>query len=370
MSKAVNCSVLCLAVLSSMLQAQEQRWFEVEMVVFSQTPPQVLQETFGDTVTPIKPGRAFDLLTPRLQPNLLNLLATLPLCAETTSPLLTDKPFFNTLPKQLCIFETQPYSWQHNSLFYTIDAYSEVPYPDHLPALVTGNGKHQLNPYLAEQPSLQLTDIATKINRISGSHVLLHTSWRQAPVTERRAIASRWYAGKNFSQQFDYWGQIKQHTDVDNTETYPTPAISTIEPLSNDYVTSQAPGEQPNELLTNIEQLLEQLQVTGQLRETALSVADTPDSTDSMTLRYLPDQVWQLDGLFKLHLDHYLFVNTEFNLRIPDENSLQTVYVRQSRRVISGEIHYLDHPHLGIVLQIRRYEPPVEDNIESALPIQ
>jgi hypothetical protein len=76
------------------------------------------------------------------------------------------------------------------------------------------------------------------------------------------------------------------------------------------------------------------------------------------------EQECQLDGLFKLHLDHYLFVNTEFNLRVENAGQLDTVYVRQSRRVISGEVHYLDHPHLGIVLQIRRFEP-IDDSLDE-----
>lgn len=353
MSKTIKFCCLA-ALLSASLQAQEQRWFEVEMIVFSQNPGNVLQEQFDTGVTPVKPGRAYDLLTPRYQPQLKNLLAELPLCpppqrfaAELPQPQLAEDLH--------CIFEPQPYAWQRYNLFEPRLTISTVPYPQQTEVVVTGNTTHQSVPYLAEADALQLRDIAAKIQRRSGSTLLLHTSWRQAPVTERRAIASRWFAGQNFSSQFDYWGQPRLPAAADEG----MPATEAV-----DMMTISSDSQPGNELLSNIEQLLQQLTANAQLPEHAAAPI-TAVSEQNTALVSLPDQVWQLDGLFKLHLDHYLFVNTEFNLRLPQQDKLQTVYVRQSRRVISGEIHYLDHPYLGIVLQIRRFEPPQEEDIEQ-----
>ena len=107
----------------------------------------------------------------------------------------------------------------------------------------------------------------------------------------------------------------------------------------------------------------------------------------------MPEQAWQLDGYVQIHLNHYLFINSEFNYREPssklvdaDEfvlnakfeptnsekseqsseadqnlsqqvevNYLQNYYFKQNRRVYSGDIHYLDHPKFGILIQIRKY---------------
>src|SRR5690606_7482534 len=135
---------------------------------------------------------------------------------------------------------------------------------------------------------------------------LLHTSWRQAPVTERRAIASRWFAGQNFSSQFDYWGQPRLPAAADEG----MPATEAV-----DMMTISSDSQPGNELLSNIEQLLQQLTANAQLPEHAAAPI-TAVSEQNTALVSLPDQVWQLDGLFKLHLDHYLFVNTEFNLRL------------------------------------------------------
>lgn len=349
MIKALKYCLLSSVLLTSPLSAQQQRWFEVEMLVFSQTPGAAIQETFGDSVKAIKPGRAYDLLTPRYQPDIANLLSELPLCPQDTG-FASEFKLMPLRSHTMCIFEPQVKPWQQHNLFQPRNTINKVAYPLQLPAVITGRGEHQNTPYLADDSALQLRDIAQKINRQAGMSLLLHTSWRQAPVTERRAIASRWFGGKNFSQQFDYWGQPRNLlvATADTALTSNTPTYSMTDTGSD------------TQLLSQIDTLLQQLSANSQLSpppgEELAAIAPEQQSLSS-----LPDQVWQLDGLFKLHLDHYLFVNTEFNLRTPSANKLDTVYVRQSRRVISGEIHYLDHPHLGIILQIRRFDPPTAE---------
>ena len=357
MSRFAIVTLLSTTLFSAMLSAQESRWFEVEMIIFSQTPASPLQEQFGESVTPIKPGRAYDLLTPLFQPDISGLLQNLPLC-DSKPTFEPDLPL--TLPAitTLCIVETQPQPWQQHNLFEPRYVNSQLPYPAQLPVVITAKGEHQNRPYLADAASLQLGDIAAKLKRQSGISLLLHTSWRQAPVTERRAIASRWFAGKNYTASHDYWGQ-----PLDTQQSNNSLALTPV--LPDTSVMPAATNGQQLELISNIDALLQQLTATGQLPDAANSTTPDVNNKDSLALRNLPQQVWQLDGLFKLHLDHYLFVNTEFNLRRPSADGLQTIFVQQSRRVISGEIHYLDHPHLGIILQIRRYEPPTENGTDE-----
>ncbi len=340
---------------SGKLSAQEQRWFEVEMLIFSQTPPAALKEHFSAPVTPVKPGRAYDLLTPLLQADISALLTDLPLCqqpaVEPFSLMLQHSLALpRTMPRSLCVIEAQPKPWQFSHVMQQRVLNTTLPYPTQLAAVITGSGEHRNSPYLADAAALQFSDIAGKIRRLPGNQILLHTAWRQAPVTERRAIASRWFAGTNYSQQFDYWGQPLA-SDV---------MSDVVSPIDTS-VLLVADDSRQDEMLGNIELLLQQLQANSQLPAAQNSQLDSISADTVLTANQLPDQVWQLDGLFKLHLDHYLFVNTEFNLRQPGQDKLNTIYVRQSRRVISGEVHYLDHPYLGIVLQIRRYEPPQPD---------
>lgn len=346
MIKALKYCLLSSVLVANPLSAQQQRWFEVEMLVFSQTPGAAIQETFGDSVHAIKLGRAIDLISPRLQPNISNLLSELPLCSQD-SGFASEFTQIALRTQIMCIFEPQAKPWQQYSLFQPRNTINKIAYPSQLPTVITGLGEHQNNPYLADDSALQLHEIAQKINRQAGMSLLLHTSWRQTPVTERRAIASRWFGGKNFSHQFDYWNLPRN-----------VPEASAGAPLaSSTPSTLHTDAGNDTQMLSQIETLLQQLSANSQLpappAEQLKAIASEQHHTGNV-----PEQVWQLDGLFKLHLDHYLFVNTEFNLRIPSENKLNTIYVRQSRRVISGEIHYLDHPHLGIILQIRRFDPP------------
>ncbi|WP_445766442.1 CsiV family protein [Rheinheimera sp.] len=368
MSKTRALCLLAGALLSTALSAQQQndqpqRWFEVELIVFSQTPTETLREHFADSTTPIKPGRAFDLISPLYQPDISSLLSALPLCQPQSTLWLADS-FSPVWMSELCIIEQQLPAWAQNNLFEPRQMLSKVPFPAKLPAELSSLGEHQDKPYLADAAALQLSDIAAKIARQSGKTLLLHTAWRQAPVTERLAIASRWFSGVNYSADYDYWGQPLAAVP-DNTQ--PEQAFSTLTPAAATAAVNDTDSA-ADTMLQQIELLLQQLSANGTLPEPDSSGINANTEHDNPALSTLPADVWQLDGLFKLHLDHYLFVNTEFNLRIPQADKLQSIYVRQSRRVISGEIHYLDHPHLGIVLQIRRYELPPEPVNELEVP--
>ena len=111
----------------------------------------------------------------------------------------------------------------------------------------------------------------------------------------------------------------------------------------------------------------------------------------------LPEQVWQLDGVIQPHNERMLFADTEFNLRqlrpgsasvqaaaqssvqsntlsnaqstteAADSSTLQTFYVKDSVRLLLGEIHYLDHPRFGLILQIRRFTPPAAPIVDEGV---
>jgi hypothetical protein len=72
-----------------------------------------------------------------------------------------------------------------------------------------------------------------------------------------------------------------------------------------------------------------------------------------------PDQPtvnWELDGLFKIHLRHYLYITADFDISQKLENGdIESARFSQFRRVISGEVHYFDHPRMGMIVQIRKF---------------
>lgn len=332
-----------------------ERWFEIELIVFTPTTGNDLKEQFDGQVTPIRLSNSFDLVTSHYQPDISSLLATLAPCnlpSETATDRLAVavqnwqqwQPPFSPI---FCLSERQPPSWQRVSLFPEYLVNSQLPMPDSLPVqLAAKSDRHQPVPYLAPRSAFALSDLASKISRQPNQTLLLHTVWRQAPVTEKLAVPSRWFGGTNYSELTDYWGQDRNQAATDNAAATAT-ALTILD------------NEQQDDVFSAIDTLLDQLNAAGKLEALPDQRQQLPLSGDNLS--NLPDRVWQLDGLFKLHLDHYLFVNTDFNLRRFSAAGLQSINVKQSRRVISGELHYLDHPYLGIILQIRRFQPPEQE---------
>ncbi|SEA28469.1 CsiV family protein [Alkalimonas amylolytica] len=318
------------------------RWFEVEFILFQRTPDAGLIESFDSSPKAAKPARFFDVLKPFYQPDIRPLLGQLELCqsskpqpiAHQAEPDLADYlprfqwPHHNAL----CVFEPQPKLWQQ-PLFASPVVIDTLPMPRALALTPSGQRQHRNAPYLLAADELQFGDIIQRLRRQGDVQLLLHAGYRQAPVTERRSIPSRWYAGRDLRTQSFERNQSAASSDV-------------------------RPGQisllQPN-LLKRIEQRYQAL------------VTDTADSDEQsmlIDLTMLNEQQssepwWQLDGFIRLHLDHYLFVNTDFVLStLVTEQQLLPHRIQFSRRVISGEMHYIDHPKLGMILQIRRYQPP------------
>jgi hypothetical protein len=82
-------------------------------------------------------------------------------------------------------------------------------------------------------------------------------------------------------------------------------------------------------------------------------------------------QAWQwldagrLSGLVKVTRGRFLHLDTDLLLR--DAGSPATYRVQLSRRMRSNELHYIDHPRVGIVIQATRVErPAVADNPDPA----
>lgn len=100
--------------------------------------------------------------------------------------------------------------------------------------------------------------------------------------------------------------------------------------------------------------------------------------TEQNNLLISPAQPWALNGFFKVHLDHYLYITADFNMVPPPSVNSTTshsakteplIHFSQDRRVITGEVHYFDHPYIGMVVQIRRFDPtkPEEEAVTQSI---
>jgi hypothetical protein len=344
---------------TSFSHANSDPWFEIELIAFERGSLSSTLEQFDKRVTAIPVHRSLDLLKPLYQPDIRALQSALPSCQDNTDSLLAvedrvagiePQPWFDEIQlaeQQLKQYAGAfpaapllqwPLSCRRNQpkiatitdpMLYPQEADTQVDGPSLLPVVPqpTAPVQHQPTPYLLDETAFQLKDLAWQLGHRAGHKLLLHTAWRQSLGVKRRSTSLRFFAGQRFSPKFDYQGLLKtERSDM----LAATP-----------------------DLQAAIEKTYQQLQQAQQLSR----------DEQAQAVYGLPQQVWQLDGIIQPYNERMLFADTEFNLRqlVSDTNNIErlnTFYVKDSVRLLLGEIHYLDHPRFGLILQIRRFTPP------------
>ncbi len=300
---------LLLVSLSLPAAADTATWFEVEVLVFSQDGQG--SERWPEETTPLPARRGQDLLSPLWLPDLSTLYQAANGC-DTTQWLQDPEG---------CRQKEEA---------------NRPPMPSQLPVVAAAEALG--NPlagsaYLLPRTMLQFGDQAAQLAR-NGHTLLLHTGWQMPVYSRREASPMVIYGGHNFGDEFEPDGRAKTSS-------------SALAPSRDSYFSS---------LVTR------------------------PDPAAP---------VWQLDGWLNIYLDRYLFIEARLDLREPGERHwareenevsaliaeteeenlrvdtastaepyLFTIRMDQNRRARSQEIHYFDHPKLGLVVQIRRMAQP------------
>jgi peptidoglycan-binding protein CsiV len=210
-----------------------------------------------------------------------------------------------------------------------------------------------------------------KLKKHAGFTPLAHIAWRQGDQNQANAPKLYITAGRDFSEQFLPDGRSKK--DVEQ----PTNAVSIDSDSNNDGIT-----------------------VT-----TDNSTSQLSDSNNDVDADASSDSLYQLNGMLQVYVQHYLFLDANLDLREPsrrevimtkpllesivnEQNAMNTdtatengidvnsnvqighlqevkknikveeflkpYRLSQQRRMRSGEIHYLDNPLLGVIIQVRR----------------
>ena len=249
-------------------------------------------------------------------------------------------------------------------------------------------------PYLLSKDSLKLNDIVKQLRWSKNFKPLLHIGWRLAPKGRNYAIPLHIYGGDNL--QADYNKKLKQYNESvaaalthEQEQKQQEPQIL-VAPLEN-KLDEQAQYKQAlHNRLTNILSQLDNFnksidEIITELDDKKLALT-VDDQLTLLERKYNikkplpPLQNWFLDGWFKVHLNHYLFITanmTILNKSLTKQASdalkidktklepLKLIEFKQDRRVISKEIHYFDNPYLGMIVQIRRHkrpQPPLEED--------
>lgn len=221
--------------------------------------------------------------------------------------------------------------------------------------------------YLLSQESLALHDIYKKLRNSRTFKPLLHVGWRQPAVAKRKSVPVRLYAGENYQQYYqtmliDYANQ--QHAE--NEQEQLLQEIMGGEQASDANAFDKQSVKQMLKHLVSIEENQENINALltplDEIMDNEPTINAEPEA---------PAQNWTIDGYFNVHLNHYLYITADFVVAdqslaslssqqlISQKNQpIKSIRFEQNRRVISKEIHYFDHPHMGIIVQIRRHKRP------------
>lgn len=282
--------------------AQDERWFEVEVYLFERDASHSLERS-PEQVTLVNTAKAVDLISPLFSTDITGASLGLEGCSSHDWATNADK----------C--NEQLGSTQVNHI-------SQIPV--NIAASTAQYGVPGGAPILLSSEQNQFGKIISKISREPGNKSLLHMTWQQSMQPRHKAKAVRLFSGQDFSDRFEMNGQTIQ--------TYPSD----------------------------------------------LSIPQF-DFLDAGFNAKTHQAVWEIDGTINIYLDHFLYVETTLNLReegikaidISSDYLNETVEkggkvtpflyafpLTQNRRVRSDEIHYFDHPKMGMILQIRKMEQP------------
>lgn len=169
-----------------------------------------------------------------------------------------------------------------------------------------------------------------KLRKHAGFEVLMHTAWRQGDQGKSSAPVFHIQAGRDFSKDFNADGTEKGSLAIDTTNRFREETID--KPLY----------ELDGKLQIYVQHYL--------YAETTLDLK--APSVREVTLQEQPIELdTQVSGA-----DSNVQVGnlTEISPTVQVEKFLKSYRMDQKRRMRSTETHYLDHPLLGMVIQVRR----------------
>ncbi|MGI9874756.1 peptidoglycan binding protein CsiV [Vibrio chagasii] len=175
----------------------------------------------------------------------------------------------------------------------------------------------------------KLTPQKDKLKQHAGFEVLMHTAWRQGDQGKSSAPVFHIQAGKDFSKQFNADGSEKG------------------------AVKASADGFQEETIDKPLYELDGKLQIYVQHYLYAETTLDL--KAPSVREVKLQEQQIELDSPVSGAESNVQVGNlTEISPTVEVEEFLKSYRMEQKRRMRSTETHYLDHPLLGMVIQVRR----------------
>ena len=245
------------------------------------------------------------------------------------------------------------------------------------------------SPYLISQDSLKLNDVFRQMRRSRNFRPLLHVGWRQQVFEANKSTPVKLYAGENLQHNYQVaLTQFKQEQEQEHeTEQALIDVINNANLQASNEPSLSLPEQKQlakqhrlKEVLLALEQFDDQQPIdTINSQAAPLKYGDNPLGMESAPVA--PIQPWHMDGFLNVFLvGNFLHIKADFsmvNLTLAEQETLnlrpgavidiKPIRLSQRRRLISRETHYLDHPYMGLIVQIRRHkrpEKPSEFNLD------
>ncbi|PKI02157.1 CsiV family protein [Glaciecola sp. 33A] len=389
--------VLLAAPMQVMSQDDEDWWFDVEIIAFKRnTSTAALEEDFSYINHEISTAKAVDLISLpvyRKANPLIDLQRMLYECSLNSSlyqsslPLLSSSMNVNGFDKDASARAVSSGAFNSNKAIQddALNKYKQlspiltsearfsmlldsancgVQKQEIASSLLRFNSVNNVSVYLQQPPisvtnnalllddnQLSLVDYAKKLFAQRDISALSHIAWRQ-PVFfgEENASFYRVFSGDKL--------------------TLPEASTPSYETLKQKYDPElKSIIDQDSE--TFFAELKQQLSQAKAVNWENRSSVQADDSVKTNSI----DDVWELDGKVKVYLKYinrvpYLHIESEFEfhefqLNSFGEASIEQYPFKQRRRVISKQIHYFDHPKMGLIIRLQRYEKPKEEDNEN-----
>jgi len=265
-------------------------------------------------------------------------------------------------------------------------------------------------PYLLTEEMLQFSAIVDQLEQHGIYRPLLHTGWRMDIDSKRRMPTLHLVAGQNYADRFDLLGNPLAQSPLTSSDMAVYQQLTEAEQRQTDDVLSLTEPVSDEAANSGSLSLIAQSSEQPQASETLADEVAEPQPAEVIEI----SPIWELEANLKLWLETWLHVDTQMQLRLAgekqqaleptdeasavlvaesdsgsevdssisligaDSNGLGTLVqhtetvpvlnsylLDQFRRVRSEEIHYFDHPLMGMIIQIRKFEPTTLEQNET-----
>ncbi|MGV2990120.1 peptidoglycan binding protein CsiV [Vibrio sp. E150_011] len=189
----------------------------------------------------------------------------------------------------------------------------------------------------------QLNDEVAKLKKHAGYSVLLHKAWRQGDQGKASAPSFHIRAGKDYSSTFNTNGSVKGSNDNQSSPVDGVTEVAIDKPLY----------ELDGKLQIYVQHYLyaeAQLDLKSPSSKEVVIAGPTPiqeSDTELMAPLATGDASEPDNNVIAGNLQ-------EVEVQTEVQTFLKNYRLDQKRRMRSNETHYLDHPLLGMIIQVRR----------------